>query len=58
MNFFIKLVLFPLMFALMLTVIALSLASRILETLSRLLEIIGKSIIDFMQALADRVNCR
>lgn len=58
MNFLIKAVLFPLMVLLMLLVIVFSLACRILDTLARLFEILGKSVVDFMQALADRVNCR
>lgn len=58
MNFCIKVVLFPLMLSLILLVIFFSLISRCLETLARLFEILGKSVIDFMQALADRVNNR
>ncbi len=58
MNFLIKAVLLPLMVVLILIVIACSMLSRGFETLARLFEIIGKSVVDFMQALADRVNCR
>lgn len=58
MNFLIKLILFPLMLALILLVISCSLLSRVLETSARVFEIIGKSVVDFMQALADRMNCR
>lgn len=58
MNFLIKAVLLPLMVVLIIVVIVCSLISRGLETLARLFEIIGKSVVDFMQALADRVNCR
>ena len=58
MNFLIKIVLLPLMVALMVVVIACSLVGRVLETLARLFEVVGRSVVDFMQALADRANCR